>query len=382
MSPIASSLVRLQQRTGRERLRVLVVAESFLPQVNGVTNSVRRVLEHLAEQGHEAELVAPTGPPSYAGFPVTRTRGASLLFYRDFRLGLESRRRLRHVMLRFQPDVVHVASPATLGHQAVRAANELGLPTVAIYQTDLVGFAERYPVAGGARAMAHLTRRIHGGADRTLVPSDRQPAPARGAAGPGAGALAAGRGPGRLRPRSPVRRGAARRSPRTGGCWSGTSAGWPPRRSSSLLTHLARRARHRPGHRRRWSRGAAAAIPAPRGDVPRGAPRRRAEPGVRGPRRVRAHRAPRDLLPVRAGGAGVRGAGGRAAGGRPGRRRARRSRRVPLRPRGRGPTWRRTSSGSSATRCCAGTCRWPPAGPCATGPGRASTRPWSGTTAT
>ncbi|ABL82738.1 MULTISPECIES: glycosyltransferase family 1 protein [unclassified Nocardioides] len=154
-----------------DRLRVLVVAESFLPQVNGVTNSVRRVLDHLAAEGHPAELVAPTGPATYAGFPVTRARGASLPFYRDFRIGLETRARLRAVMVRFRPDVVHVASPATLGHQAVRAAEELGIPTVAIYQTDLVGFAERYDIAGGQRAMAYLTRRIHQGVDRTLAPS-------------------------------------------------------------------------------------------------------------------------------------------------------------------------------------------------------------------
>ncbi|WP_296604574.1 glycosyltransferase family 1 protein [Nocardioides sp.] len=154
-----------------DRLRVLVVTESFLPQVNGVTNSVRRVLEHLAAEGHQAELIAPTGPPTYAGFPVTRARGTSLPFYRDFRIGLESKARLRAVMARFAPDVVHVASPATLGHQAVRAAEELGIPTVAIYQTDLVGFAERYDIAGGPRAMAYLTRRIHAGVDRTLAPS-------------------------------------------------------------------------------------------------------------------------------------------------------------------------------------------------------------------
>ncbi|HEY9564066.1 MAG TPA: glycosyltransferase family 1 protein, partial [Nocardioides sp.] len=82
-------------RRSTDRLRVLVVAESFLPQVNGVTNSVRRVLEHLAAQGHTAELIAPTGPAAYAGFPVTIARGASLPFYREFRIGLESRRRLR-----------------------------------------------------------------------------------------------------------------------------------------------------------------------------------------------------------------------------------------------------------------------------------------------
>lgn len=153
------------------RLRVLVVSESFLPQVNGVTNSVRRVLEHLAAEGHAAELIAPTGPEIYAGFRVRRARGTALPFYKDFRLGLESRRRLRAAMLRFRPDVVHIASPATLGYQAARAAADLGIPTVAIYQTDLVGFAERYDVPGGCRAAAALTRTIHLQVDRTLAPS-------------------------------------------------------------------------------------------------------------------------------------------------------------------------------------------------------------------
>ncbi len=158
-------------KTGTTRLRVLVVTESFLPQVNGVTNSVRRVLEHLSAEGHHAQLVAPTGPDSYAGFRVRRARGANLPFYPDFRLGLETRRRLRQVMTQYRPDVVHIASPATLGYQAARAAGELGIPTVAIYQTDLVGFAERYDLPGGARAMATLTRRIHQHVDRTLAPS-------------------------------------------------------------------------------------------------------------------------------------------------------------------------------------------------------------------
>ncbi|WP_182377077.1 glycosyltransferase family 1 protein [Nocardioides sp. WS12] len=153
------------------KLRVMVVAESFLPQINGVTNSVRRVLEHLSAQGHEAELVAPTGPDTYAGFRLRRARGANLPFYPDFRVGLETRRRLRAMMLQYGPDVVHIASPATLGYQAARAAEELGIPTVAIYQTDLVGFAERYDVPGGVRAAASLTRRIHHHVDRTLAPS-------------------------------------------------------------------------------------------------------------------------------------------------------------------------------------------------------------------
>ncbi|WP_235529518.1 glycosyltransferase family 4 protein [Nocardioides sp. Soil774] len=169
--PTPAARPALAATTDGPPLRVLVVTESFLPQVNGVTNSVRRVLEHLAAEGHEAQLVAPTGPAHYAGFPVTHARGACLPLYPDFRIGLETRSRLRSTMQRFAPDVVHLASPAVLGHQAARVARSLGIPTVAVYQTDLVGFADRYAVPGGARAMESLTRRIHLGVDRTLAPS-------------------------------------------------------------------------------------------------------------------------------------------------------------------------------------------------------------------
>lgn len=152
-------------------LRVLVVSESFLPQTNGVTNSVCRVLEHLQQRGHTAAVIAPTGPALYAGAEVHRVGGLDLPGYDGFTVGLATRRRLRGLMAQFRPDVVHVASPFVLGYAAVRAANSMQIPVVSIYQTDVVGFARRYRMRATETLIKHRLRRIHVQSDLTLAPS-------------------------------------------------------------------------------------------------------------------------------------------------------------------------------------------------------------------
>jgi phosphatidylinositol alpha 1,6-mannosyltransferase len=168
------SVTRLDRRglaAATSGLRILIVTESFLPQVNGVTNSVRRVLDHLAGTPHQALLVAPSGPDSYAGTPVHRVTSVAMPSYRDFPIGLASQNTLRKIFEDFRPDVVHLASPALLGRAAGIMARSRGIPVVAIYQTDLIGFAARYRFPGAVKMMRRLTTSIHGPADLNLVPS-------------------------------------------------------------------------------------------------------------------------------------------------------------------------------------------------------------------
>ncbi len=152
-------------------MKVAIVTESFLPRMNGVTGSVCRVLEQLAAGGHEALVIAPApGPESYAGFPVRLVPGAAVPFYRDFIFGLPTRR-VEKALREFAPDVVHLASPMVLGASGAAAARRLGLPSVAVFQTDVAGFARRYGFRGTDRIIWSWLRHIHEQADRTLVPS-------------------------------------------------------------------------------------------------------------------------------------------------------------------------------------------------------------------
>ena len=81
------------------------------------------------------------------------------------------RPRMVGVLRGFDPDVVHLASPALLGYGGLHAARFLGVPTVAVFQTDIAGFAESYGIGVTSRAAWAWTRHLHSRADRTLAPS-------------------------------------------------------------------------------------------------------------------------------------------------------------------------------------------------------------------
>jgi phosphatidylinositol alpha 1,6-mannosyltransferase len=152
-------------------MRIGIVTESFLPSVNGVTNSVVRLLEHLESTAHEAVVVAPgDGPDHFGRFPVVRTRSVSVPRYRHFELGLPSPR-LRETLTGFAPDVVHLASPFGLGAYAGRVCRQMGVPTVAVYQTDMPGFLSNYGLSPTERLVWKWVGGIHNKATLTLAPS-------------------------------------------------------------------------------------------------------------------------------------------------------------------------------------------------------------------
>lgn len=156
-------------------VRVAIVAESFLPTVNGVAHSVMRVLEHLRATGHEALVIAPsTGgqvPDTYAGFPVVPAPSGTFPGYRDLPFGVTTSLRMETVFADFRPDVLHAAAPISMGHKAITVAHRMGIPSVAVYQTEYASFATRYWLAAAESFIWRRVRNTHSLATTTLAPS-------------------------------------------------------------------------------------------------------------------------------------------------------------------------------------------------------------------
>ncbi|MFJ1459772.1 glycosyltransferase family 4 protein [Nocardia sp. N2S4-5] len=158
-------------------MRVAIVAESFLPNMNGVVNSVLQVLDHLDRNGHQALVIAPDtprglppAPHAHGRFPVLRVPAVMVPKISSLPVGLPQPG-ITAAIDEFGADVVHLASPFLLGAGGAAAAVRLDLPAVAVYQTDVAGFASSYGLGPARRAAWAWTRRIHERAARTLAPS-------------------------------------------------------------------------------------------------------------------------------------------------------------------------------------------------------------------
>ncbi|MFI8220904.1 glycosyltransferase family 4 protein [Streptomyces sp. NPDC085932] len=155
-------------------MRVVIVTESFPPDVNGVAHCALQTARHLVERGHAPVVVAPAPAPgnkpdASAPCPVVHVPSLPLPGYPQVRVALPSRR-LAATLVEHRAEVVHLASPFVLGVRGMAAAARLGIPAVAVYQTDLAGYARTYMGAGEAAAWRRI-RSVHGAADLTLAPS-------------------------------------------------------------------------------------------------------------------------------------------------------------------------------------------------------------------
>jgi phosphatidylinositol alpha 1,6-mannosyltransferase len=153
-------------------MRLVIVTESFLPRVNGVTRAVEALIARLRERGDDALIFAAgPGPFEHQGYPVVRVMGVTGVLYPDLTIAPLAPG-MGAMIDDFAPDLMHLASPAALGVYAARVARRRGIPVAAHYQTDLVAYAQAYAGRPVAAAMRRLERRFHNHCTVTYAPSE------------------------------------------------------------------------------------------------------------------------------------------------------------------------------------------------------------------
>jgi glycosyltransferase involved in cell wall biosynthesis len=155
-------------------MRVAIIAEVFLPKIDGVVNRTLNLIQHLRRSGDELLVVCPHATGCTAcPVPVVDVPSFSFPLYPEYHVGLPDKQLARAVK-QFAPEVLHYINPFAFGfrcHDVFRKAR-VQVPTVFSFHTLYGEFVKQYP---GLKPLSTLlwwlTREYHNRADLNLTVS-------------------------------------------------------------------------------------------------------------------------------------------------------------------------------------------------------------------
>ncbi|MGZ3384099.1 MAG: glycosyltransferase family 4 protein [Isosphaeraceae bacterium] len=152
-------------------MRVSLVTETYYPQVNGVSRTLGELVRHLTERGDLVQLIHPNyGEP--AGRPdVHLVRSVKVPFYKELYLPLPPFGSVRRAIDMFRPDVVHIATEATLGLTLLRHVLRRKMVTVSSFHTNFDQYSRHYRIGWANGTIWRYLRWFHNRTRETYVPS-------------------------------------------------------------------------------------------------------------------------------------------------------------------------------------------------------------------
>lgn len=120
-------------------MKILIVADTYPPHVNGAAFATHRMAMELKKRGHKVYVIAPstTMKNDYTvedGIGIFRIRSVMIQKPQEFRVSpqlLVYRRAVRKILRIVEPDIVHVNNPAFMALAVVPAAKKMNIPTLA-----------------------------------------------------------------------------------------------------------------------------------------------------------------------------------------------------------------------------------------------------------
>lgn len=127
-------------------MRIAYVTDTFAPEVNGVVTTIGAHTRILASRGHEILIIAPKYGP-YEDAPVDRISvrrypSFSFVTNKATHVALPTIMSMSRQLSGFEPDVVHIHTPLSIGVVALLACRAMRLPNIQTYHTYIPDFMQ------------------------------------------------------------------------------------------------------------------------------------------------------------------------------------------------------------------------------------------------
>ncbi|GAC1369428.1 MAG: glycosyltransferase family 1 protein [Aquirhabdus sp.] len=157
-------------------LKIALVTETWVPEVNGVAHSIYQLANGLKANGHSILLVRPVQQLITADSLAEHTmlvRGFAIPRYNTLQFGAPSYSRLKEFFKQNQPDVVHIVTEGPLGLAALFAARKLGIPVTSGFHSPFHEFSRYFGLGYLLTPIISYLRYFHNRTEITCVPSEK-----------------------------------------------------------------------------------------------------------------------------------------------------------------------------------------------------------------
>ena len=138
-------------------MRIAILTDAWLPQVNGVVRTLKTTISILQQWGHEVLCI---NPQLFRTLPLPT--------YPDIPLSLLPYRKVCRLLEEFQPDAIHISTEGPIGWAGRRYCLKHDFPYTSTYHTRFPEYVRlRAPIP---LALSYaFVRRFHGSAVHTMV---------------------------------------------------------------------------------------------------------------------------------------------------------------------------------------------------------------------
>lgn len=130
-------------------MRILYFTDTYLPQINGVTNTLEKLGRYLDNNNMEYMFFAPYYTDNAKPLRekhVQRFTSISLSVYPECRLSLPLYSNLCSLADKFRPDIVHLMTPIGIGLAGLKYARDRGVPVVSSFTTSFDAYLKYYKI--------------------------------------------------------------------------------------------------------------------------------------------------------------------------------------------------------------------------------------------
>jgi glycosyltransferase involved in cell wall biosynthesis len=164
---------------GPKPLNLVLVTETYSPEINGVAMTLGHLVQGLVRRGHRLTIIRPRQRAEKDAAAVQvdgaitqyLVPGLPIPGYPLLRFGLPAGRQLRRLWRLARPDLVHIATEGPLGFSALRAARALGLPVTSSFHTNFHHYTHDYRFSWLFSLTAKWLRYFHNQTRRTFAPT-------------------------------------------------------------------------------------------------------------------------------------------------------------------------------------------------------------------